>query len=489
MVKAFSIISAVCALGLSVLVNAVPFEKRGGSFNPQCNNNVVLYWGQDSAANGNLPLQGRLKEYCDGNSDIIVLAFMTNFHDSTGNPALNFANQCEPSSAFPGTNLLHCPAIGADIKYCQSQGKIVLLSLGGWTSETTAPDANSFADLLWNLFGEGSSKTRPFDDALIDGFDWDIEHAPGVDISAVANRLATHYKSGKKKYYTTIAPFCSGLSTQSYNADFLKNVYVDFIWPQFYNDWCSNAYYGKQAAPGQYYMNYVDWHKWATGGGNPNKNVKLYVGGLAGDHAGNPNDFLGVSATTNQLSSLQKDFPETFGGAMYWDASYAYGQTPNYAGLAKSAMAGGASCKAGRPPKVTNTETATKTSTKTKTHKRKTKTATATDIGTPTSTTADVGGPTPTPTTGSCSQSGQAICSQPGKADGYSQCVNGNWIPRACGPGTVCVQNDSSSISCGFTDGIRSNFQLPIEAGPEKIAKNPLEENPNFPPLQTFRPM
>ncbi|RUS35370.1 glycoside hydrolase superfamily [Jimgerdemannia flammicorona] len=257
MVKIFSPLLAICAVALSVLVSASPLEKRSGTFNPACNNNVVLYWGQDSAAGGGLTLQGPLRQYCDGNSDILVLAFVTKFHDSTGYPVLNFANQCDPVNNFNGTNLvsrsseffakhcaniifmthfhpslpqqLHCPAIGADIKYCQSKGKIVLLSLGGWTSETIAPDATAFADQLWNLFGEGSSPIRPFDDAHIDGFDWDIEHDPGTDMIAIANRLTYHYKTASKKYYMTAAPFCSGLSTQAYNAAFLKNIYVDFV--------------------------------------------------------------------------------------------------------------------------------------------------------------------------------------------------------------------------------------------------------------------
>lgn len=402
---------------------------------------------------------------------------------------------------------LHCPQIASDIKYCQSQGKIILLSLGGWTSTTDAPDATTFADQLWDLFGEGSSQHKPFDDALIDGFDWDIEHEPGVDIVAVANALHKHYKSGSKKYYMSAAPFCSGLSTQPYNQKFLESVYLDFIWPQFYNDWCSNAYYGSTPSAGQFYMNFIDWNKWATGGGNPNPNVKLYVGAIAGDHAGNPNDFVGTQKTTEELSGLQKQFPGSFGGAMYWDASYAYDESPNYAALAKSAMAGGASCKSsGRPPKITTTTTDFQTTTTTtKGHKTKTTdvVTTTTEIGTtstpPTTTTSSVSGG-PTPSVGQCSDSnnGQAVCSSPGTAASYQQCVNGNWLARQCGPGTVCVQNGSSSISCGFVSGknVKGNNVIVKENVTKKKGKSkhnqyysPLEKLPQFPPNQKYRPM
>jgi chitinase len=33
----------------------------------------------------------------------------------------------------------------------------------------------AFADTLWNVFGAGKSSTRPFGDAVLDGFDLDIE--------------------------------------------------------------------------------------------------------------------------------------------------------------------------------------------------------------------------------------------------------------------------------------------------------------------------
>lgn len=52
-------------------------------------------------------------------------------------------------------------------------------------------DAESFADTLWNIFGAGESDTRPFGDAIIDGFDLDIEGggSTGYVVSCVAQSM------------------------------------------------------------------------------------------------------------------------------------------------------------------------------------------------------------------------------------------------------------------------------------------------------------
>ena len=62
--------------------------------------------------------------------------------------------------------------MGADIKTCQSKGKIITLSLGGAGGAvgfTSDSQAETFADTVWNVFLGGSSTTRPFGDAVLDG--------------------------------------------------------------------------------------------------------------------------------------------------------------------------------------------------------------------------------------------------------------------------------------------------------------------------------
>lgn len=62
--------------------------------------------------------------------------------------------------------------MASDIKYCQSKGKLVTLSLGGATGSVgfqSEDQANAFAETIWNVFLGGSSSTRPFGDAILDG--------------------------------------------------------------------------------------------------------------------------------------------------------------------------------------------------------------------------------------------------------------------------------------------------------------------------------
>ena len=77
------------------------------------------------------------------------------------------------NATFPGTQMPICTSVGADIKTCQAKGKIVTLSLGGaggsvgFTSDQQGED---LADQIWDMFLGGSSSTRPFGDAVMDGY-------------------------------------------------------------------------------------------------------------------------------------------------------------------------------------------------------------------------------------------------------------------------------------------------------------------------------
>jgi chitinase len=131
---------------------------------------------------------GTLASVCqDSSVDVVALAFLTDFFGTGGLPVINFAGSCN-GPTFPGTDLLECTEIGyvrtdlivsltyrrQDIQTCQDAGKVVLLSLGGAIGNygfSSASEAQTFATTLWNLFGEGSSGTRPFGTSVVDGFD------------------------------------------------------------------------------------------------------------------------------------------------------------------------------------------------------------------------------------------------------------------------------------------------------------------------------
>lgn len=76
------------------------------------------------------------------------------------------------NATFPGTGLANCASLASDIQTCQAKGKILTLSLGGGGVNVgfdSDSQAESFADTIWNDFLGGSSSTRPFGSAVLDG--------------------------------------------------------------------------------------------------------------------------------------------------------------------------------------------------------------------------------------------------------------------------------------------------------------------------------
>jgi chitinase len=77
------------------------------------------------------------------------------------------------NGTFPGTSLLNCKKLASDIRTCQAKGKLVTLSLGGAAGNVSFSgdgQAKDFADTIWDLFLGGSSDTRPFGSAVLDGW-------------------------------------------------------------------------------------------------------------------------------------------------------------------------------------------------------------------------------------------------------------------------------------------------------------------------------
>ncbi|KAJ2730302.1 Chitinase 2 [Coemansia sp. BCRC 34962] len=315
-------------------------------FDMSCNSNLAVYWGQNSGASGSLPYQKPLGAYCDdSNVDIILLSFLYILKGTGGYPVLNFANICDYTTnssvpAFPGTQLMHCSDMGRDIKYCQSKGKVILLSIGGATAQLNS-DAATFSQQVWDLFMEGSSPYRPFDDAIIDGVDLDFEQSSQMNIIQFANNMNQLFKSGTRKYYLTAAPQCPFPDANLGNL--LAQAYVDMAFIQFYNSgWCDNSKYGLPRWPQS--MNYYMWDAAWHNNTFANPNMKLYVGATAGQNAGNPSSYVSPDFFASELQELQGNYTDSFGGAMLWDMSWAYGSTPNYAANAKQALMRGSKC-------------------------------------------------------------------------------------------------------------------------------------------------
>ncbi|PPQ63527.1 hypothetical protein CVT24_004755 [Panaeolus cyanescens] len=305
--------------------------------------NVAVYWGQNSygAGHSNDPsnFQKRLSFYCNDNAiDVFPIAFVNVFFGLGGLPSLNLANTCNPTdnSTFPGTALPNCQSLASDIATCQSKGKIVTLSLGGATGSVgfqSDAQATSFAQTIWDLFLGGSSSTRPFGSAVLDGLarlpvsilityqvlmirvDLDIEGGTSAYYATFVNKIRSLSAQSSKKFYVTAAPQCvypdaalSGvLNSASFDAIYEKDV----------------AYAIKDSTIILVAYRITDKHldNWARTI-SPNKNVKVYLGVPASSSAAG-----GGYVASNTLSSIavemRRSFP-SFGGVMMWDASQAY---------------------------------------------------------------------------------------------------------------------------------------------------------------------
>ena len=260
---------------------------------------VAVYWGQNSYGGEQL-----LASYCDAlEIDVVLLGFLNGYP----NLNLNFGNQCNGRFEL---GLLDCPEIAADIKYCQSQGKKVLLSLGGAKGEygfSSAAEGEQFALTLWNKFAGGNDAERPFGDAQVDGFDLDMENKHQTGYVAMAKKLRQLYDSLSRQYYLSAAPQC--VYPDASVGDVMLNVPLDFAFVQFYNNYCS--------VDGQF--NWDTWAQWAAA--LPNPNVKLYLG-LPGASTSAGSGYISPQQVCSTVDEIKDS--ANFGGVMFWDASSSF---------------------------------------------------------------------------------------------------------------------------------------------------------------------
>lgn len=296
--------SLALTAGLTFLTSA-----HAASFDYDANDHLALYWGQNSAGS-----QGTLASYCaENDADIFILSFLDVFGLEA--PQLNLANAC--TTTFNDSALLDCPDVGADIQTCQSQGKIVLLSMGGgagYYGFENDSQAEAFATTLWDMFGGGSDSSvqRPFGDAIVDGFDFDIEASSpdATGYTVLAQSLKTLFSTGTKSYYLSAAPQCP--YPDAYVGAALANASFDFAFIQFYNNYCSLT--GTS-------FNFDTWETFAQDT-SPNKDIKLLVGLPGGPSAAGSGYVSSASTLQSSLAAIVGD--SNFGGVMLWDASQAY---------------------------------------------------------------------------------------------------------------------------------------------------------------------
>jgi chitinase len=309
--------------------------------------------------------------------DVILLAFLLQMDGLGGEPVLNFANQGDDKKCqrFPGTYLANCPeleyvifpscypkvpclpylpecalkAARADIQACQiAHGKTILLSIGSATYNEggfPTPDAAiTSARKIWSMFGPPQSSSlfaglyldgyhptmnqasalRPFGQASVDGFDFDIE-ASAQNMASFANELRTLMNdytkhSGNQQgrpFYLTAAPQCG--FPDLYMKDVIDNVYLDMVFVQFYNNWCRiNSFVPSTNEQPAY--SFKAWDTWAREQ-SKNKDVKVFVGVPGGQSAAG-SGYLPVDALAPVIEYSAKF--DSLSGTMVWDASQAW---------------------------------------------------------------------------------------------------------------------------------------------------------------------
>ncbi|KAL0256470.1 Chitinase 2 [Diplodia seriata] len=313
---------------LSLALPECPVTYPAPAFNPQANTNVAVYWGQ--GAN-----QGRLVDFCqNGAYDIINIGFINKFPDANGYPGANFGNQCG-SETYPGTDLpSNCPWIGQDIKTCQDvYGKKIFLSIGGGSpTDYYLADkdyAESFAEFLWNAFGpsKNDGTPRPFGDAVIDGFDFDIESQMASAPSDAPEYQSQYYpdlinhfhdvlfpEDTSKSYYISAAPQCS-FPDAHFGLTFFQTTWVDFVFVQLYNTPQCNAFVSYLGGSLDFFLyldNLLD---------SRNPAMRVYAGLTAGLD-GAPYDLLAYLPPTLAWQWVQTlQYYSVFGGVMLWEAT------------------------------------------------------------------------------------------------------------------------------------------------------------------------
>ncbi|KAG6375334.1 glycoside hydrolase family 18 protein [Boletus reticuloceps] len=275
-----------------------------GAFNIAANTNLAVYWGQNSYGATNpsntANWQQPIGYYCqDATVDIIPMAFLDIFNTTGGLPSVNLANTCSTSSngVFPGSQLPNCTFLAQGIQTCQNAGKIVTISLGGATGASTfANDAQgqAFAQIIWDLFLGGTSTTRPFGNAVLDGIDMDIEGGSQTGYTAFLTTLRQLMDGGSKPYYITAAPQCP--YPDAYIGNTINAVPFDAVFVQFYNNYCGLNNYG---------------------------NTNFFIGAPAASSAAG-SGYVDASTITTIIQQTRSQY-SSFGGVMMWDMSQAYG--------------------------------------------------------------------------------------------------------------------------------------------------------------------
>lgn len=298
------------------------------TFDASSEDNVAVYYGTTPKTE-----IGGLASLCaNHNVDIVILSFLFAFFDANGQPSIDFGPGCSdptPTQATLAPGLKDCSALAQEIAICQSIGKKVLLSLGGYnsnTSFTSSQQASDFASTLWDLFGGGNGTSsnpdlRPFGpDVRVDGFDIDNENHRTDHYQTFTTALRAKLDSDSSKtYYLSAAPQCP-IPDESIPLGALLQ--ADFVFVQFYNNpSCNLDSAGFQES----------FRRWSSLLGEGTANAlrpRLYVGAAGFEGAGS--GYVKGSGLGTRVRTARELYVDNLGGVMLWDGSEAGANLDQY---------------------------------------------------------------------------------------------------------------------------------------------------------------
>ena len=280
-----------------------------------------------------------MKSFCDSQGvDLVYMAFVSDWGNKKQLTA-SFGPQCYVANGVGGDGC--SSTLGPQIKYCQSKGVKVLVSLGGSTG--AAPpytladqeDGEDLAQQLYDLFGGGSKNV--FGGVAVDGFDWDVEGSSGAENYQYAN---TKIKELMSDSIASATPQC--FYPDANLGDMIKNSAFDIINVQFYNTWSCSAALEIQT-PGV-----MPYDKWPTSlASTKSSGAQIFLGLVA--KGGADAKFTISAADSATIVNKFKGKPQ-YGGVMTWDGDASLNQmeggcsyTQNIASILKS----GSPCSGG----------------------------------------------------------------------------------------------------------------------------------------------
>eukprot|EP00111_Clytia_hemisphaerica_P016403 TCONS_00048560-protein len=210
-----------------------------------------------------------------------------------------------------------------DIKYCQSKGVKIVLSIGGSTRFIGFGDAKKakhFADMLWKLFLGGTKEAenellpRTFGSAVLDGINIEVLFGDPLYFVDFVRELRRVMDSSvnSQKFLITANPSCIHPSY------ILKDAFKEAIGAfdhLFVNFDDQNCDINK---PEKFEPAFQVWYDYAIKENGPN----VWVG-LASDPRRTANDFLKREDAKKKLQ-LMRLLYNKFGGVIFNDASWDY---------------------------------------------------------------------------------------------------------------------------------------------------------------------